>query len=125
MGVRISEVVVQCRDAGRLSTFWCDVLGFEVLDTEPDGSIEIGPAAGFGGLQPTIILSPAAEPPPWSGRLHLDVNPVGSTRGDEVRRILALGGRHADVGQTGQEPWTVLQDPEGNVFCVLDTPLQP
>ena len=37
----------------------------------------------------------------------------------EVTRLLALGARHADVGQTGDEPWVVLQDPEGNEFCVL------
>jgi hypothetical protein len=32
---------------------------------------------------------------------------------------LALGARHADVGQAGGESWVVLADPEGNEFCVL------
>jgi glyoxalase superfamily protein len=40
-----------------------------------------------------------------------------------VAGVLALGARHADIGQTGAEPWTVLADPEDNVFCVRDTPL--
>jgi hypothetical protein len=35
---------------------------------------------------------------------------------EEVRRLLDLGARHADVGQ-GDE--VVLADPEGNEFCVL------
>lgn len=30
-----------------------------------------------------------------------------------------LGATHADVGQTGEETWVVLADPEGNEFCVL------
>jgi hypothetical protein len=30
-----------------------------------------------------------------------------------------LGARRADVGQTGEESWHVLQDPEGNEFCLL------
>jgi hypothetical protein len=37
-----------------------------------------------------------------------------------VARLIALGARHADVGQTGDEQFTVLADPEGNEFCVLD-----
>lgn len=36
----------------------------------------------------------------------------------EVRRLLDLGARHADVGQ-GDESWVVLADPEGDEFCVL------
>jgi hypothetical protein len=37
----------------------------------------------------------------------------------EVRRLLTLGATHADIGQ-GDVPWTVLADPEGNEFCVLE-----
>jgi hypothetical protein len=33
--------------------------------------------------------------------------------------LLALGATRAEIGQTGEEPWVVLADPEGNEFCVL------
>ena len=36
-----------------------------------------------------------------------------------MRRLLALGATPADIGQ-GDVPWTVLADPEGNEFCVLE-----
>jgi len=36
-----------------------------------------------------------------------------------VARLLSLGARRADVGQTGDEGFTVLADPEGNEFCLL------
>ena len=36
-----------------------------------------------------------------------------------LERLLALGARRADIGQTGEESWTVLADPEGNEFCVI------
>jgi hypothetical protein len=49
-------------------------------------------------------------------RLHLDFRPVDQAA--EVSRLLALGARHAAVGQ-GDESWVVLMDPEGNEFCVL------
>jgi hypothetical protein len=40
-------------------------------------------------------------------------------RDAEVERILALGARRVDIGQSGMESWTVLADPEGNEFCIL------
>ncbi|WSJ99318.1 hypothetical protein OG395_43170 [Streptomyces sp. NBC_01320] len=43
----------------------------------------------------------------------------------ELERLLALGARPVDVGQTGTESWHVLADPEGNEFCLLHTLLQP
>jgi hypothetical protein len=33
--------------------------------------------------------------------------------------LLALGATRAEVGQKGDEGFTVLADPEGNEFCVL------
>jgi predicted enzyme related to lactoylglutathione lyase len=35
---------------------------------------------------------------------------------------VALGATHADVGQHGDEGFTVLADPEGNEFCLLHRP---
>jgi hypothetical protein len=33
------------------------------------------------------------------------------------------GARPADIGQTGEEPWHCLADPEGNEFCLLQARL--
>jgi len=52
-------------------------------------------------------------------RLHLDVSPTDREQDNEVRRLLDLGARHADVGQTGDESWVCVADPEGNEFFVL------
>ncbi|GHC57984.1 hypothetical protein GCM10010507_38410 [Streptomyces cinnamoneus] len=43
----------------------------------------------------------------------------------ELERLLALGARPVDIGQTGTENWHVLADPEGNEFCLLRARLQP
>jgi len=118
MACRISELVLECRDPEELARFWCEVLDFVVLDRE-DGAVEIGPREGFGGLQPTIILSPNDEPTPSRSRLHLDVNATDRDQAAELERLLGLGARPADVGQTGSESWHVLADPEGNPFCLL------
>lgn len=119
MACRLSELVLECHDPRAQSRFWCAVLGYVELDVEDDGAIEIGPAEGFGGSTPTIILSPTDEPRTARSRLHLDVNATDRDQAAELQRLLGLGARTADIGQTGEESWYVLQDPEGNEFCLL------
>lgn len=116
----MSELVIECVDPEALSRFWCDVLGYVELSREaPDDGIEIGPASGFGGAAPTLIFSRTTNPTPGQLRMHFDVNPVDREQDEELERLLSVGARPADVGQTGEEPWHVLQDPEGNEFCLL------
>ncbi|MHB8448884.1 MAG: VOC family protein [Mycobacteriales bacterium] len=125
MACRISELVLGCRDPEALARFWCEVLDFVVLDREDDGSVEIGPSEGFGGPQPTIILSYRDEPERGKPRLHIDVNAIDRDQVAELERLLKLGARLADIGQTGKESWHVLADPEGNEFCLLKARLAP
>ncbi|GAA5055132.1 VOC family protein [Streptomyces sp. SID10815] len=126
MACRISELVLDCADPERLAVFWCEVLGYVEVGREDDGSIEIGPpGVGFGGPQPTLILSPGEHPRAGKLPLHLDVNATDRDQDAELERLLALGARPADVGQSGTEDWHVLADPEGNEFCLLRTRLRP
>ncbi|MZF85120.1 VOC family protein [Streptomyces sp. SID5643] len=124
MACRISELVLGCRDVEVLARFWCEVLDFVVLDRDGNECIEIGPREGFGGPQPTIIFSRRDEPEPGKTRLHIDVNPTDRDQDAELERLLKLGARPADIGQTGQEQWHVLADPEGNEFCLLKARLK-
>lgn len=55
-------------------------------------------------------------------RLHLDLEPVGGRRDDELARL--VGHRAVEVadhrGKYGPGTgWVVLADPEGNEFCIL------
>ncbi|MGI5156358.1 VOC family protein [Microbispora sp. CA-102843] len=119
MACRISELVVDSHDPELLAAFWCEVLGFEVI-TRQDGYVEIGPpGTGFGGLQPTLVFVPVSEPTRGKLRLHIDVNPTDRDQEAELERLLKIGAVRADVGQTGEEGWHVLADPEGNEFCLL------
>ena len=125
MACRISELVLDCRDPEVLARFWCEVLDFVALSRTDDGSIGIGPREGFGGAQPTMFLSRRDEPERGRSRLHIDVNATDREQGAELERLLKLGARPADIGQTGDEPWHVLADPEGNEFCLLDGRIAP
>jgi hypothetical protein len=125
MACRIGELVLVCREPAVLARFWCEVLDFVELGREDDGSVEIGPREGFGGPQPTLFLSRRDEPEPGKSRLHIDVNATDRDQEAELERLLKLGAQRADIGQTGDESWHVLADPEGNVFCLLKARIAP
>ena len=128
MASRLTELSLDCHDPDRLADFWAAALDWVVLDREP-GLVEIGPARSddrellsavrSGPVAPTMFLAAVEEDKVVKNRLHLDLSPIDRSRDEEVQRLLALGATHADVGQTGEETWTVLADPEGNEFCVL------
>ena len=123
MASKFTELAIDCADPNGLARFWCSVLDYEVLD-EDDGIVTISPPMTPEGrnhpgpVPPTLTFAPVPEGKTSKNRLHLDVNPTDREQGEEVRRLLGLGARHADVGQ-GDESWVVLADPEGNEFCVL------
>ena len=131
MANRITTLVVDCADPERLAEFWCQVLGYEVLGDadsadELDGSVEVGPPGQpEKGPLPTLLFQPVPDPTPGKRRLHLDLNATDRDQDSQLERLLALGATHADVGQTGEESWHVLADPEGNEFCLLRSRVDP
>jgi hypothetical protein len=68
---------------------------------------------------PTIWLQVGTAPKRDKRRGHLDLVAADGEVGAEVDRLIGLGARRADVGQTGDEEFVVLADPEGNEFGVL------
>ncbi|QEV22277.1 VOC family protein [Streptomyces alboniger] len=117
MSLEWEQVVVDAADPGALGRWWAGALGWVVVDDSAD-ECEIRPEPD---RLPGLLFGRAAEKETVKrtekNRLHLDFRP--DDRDAEVARLLAHGARHADVGQTGDEPWVVLADPEGNQFCVL------
>ena len=124
MASKFTELEIDCADPGGQARFWCSVLGYEVVD-EADGVVTIGSPAvpegrnRRGPVPPVLTFARVPEGKTLKNRLHLDVNPTDREQDEEVRRLIGLGARHADVGQTGDESWVVMADPEGNEFCVL------
>ncbi len=100
-----------------IAKFWCEVLNYEVRE-ESAGLVTIGRCGGD-EHETVICFAQVPETKSIKNRLHLDLRPWESTQQDEVDRVLALGAQYADIGQSGDEDWVVLFDPEGNEFCVL------
>ena len=134
MASRFTEIVVDCADPRAQARFWAEVLGYHVVGDDPY-AVEIAPYPAeppdydeqlvAAPPVPTIVFVPVPEGKAAKNRLHIDVRPTDRTTAEEVERLLALGAARAEVGQDGDESWTVLADPEGNEFCVLRSITQP
>ena len=118
MTARIAQFTLDVHDTGAQARFWSEALGL-TIDAGDDGAAKLFPPAGAPRDVPTIWLQPVSATKRDKLRLHLDLRPQEGDVEDEVERLIGLGASRADVGQTGEERFTVLADPEGNEFCVL------
>ncbi len=115
MPVSVHHIVIDAHDLPGLARFWATALNWRILSQrEQEVVIGTSEAAPLG-----ICFMPATEHKSRKDRLHLDLAPDPGERDAEIERLLALGARPVDIGQSGTESWTVLADPEGNEFCVL------
>ncbi|WP_298418234.1 VOC family protein [Brevibacterium sp.] len=109
------QIIIDSPDPLRLGRWWARALDWVIVD-ENDTEIEIRASAD---RLPGILIGVDREEKVVKNRLHLDFRP--DDQAAEVARFLELGARHVDVGQTGDGPWVVLADPEGNEFCILSS----
>ena len=111
----LAAIVIDAQDPGALAPFWAEATGWEMEPPDEHGDIglrnPVRPA-------PYLDILSVPESKTQKNRLHFDFRP--DDRDVEVARLLKSGAKHANVGQ-GDESWIVLQDPEGNEFCVLSS----
>ena len=141
------QIVLDAHDPRAVGTFWAHVLGY-VEDPPPEGFAtweETLRAWGLpedrwndayaivdpAGVGPRLFLQKVPEHKTVKNRLHLDVGLPGAPtrRGgppdrDGIRaratELEALGARRVrGVDDEQQGYWIVLQDPEGNEFCLV------
>ena len=117
---RLAALALDAVDPEPVARFWREVLGWQELDRDETG-ISIGPPDGIG---PGMDVLRVPETKTVKNRLHLDLRADGTSRDEEVERLLGLGARHADVGQGPDVSWVVLADPEGNELCLLSRTVQ-
>ena len=115
MPVRLHHIVIDTHDLPGLAAFWTRALGWKIL-SEREREIVIGTDEN---APVGICFMPVTDTKTVKNRLHLDITTGADDRDAEIQRLLGLGAQRVDVGQTGQESWTVLADPEGNEFRVI------
>lgn len=136
------QIVFDANDVPRLVAFWEEALGYQVqppppeFETWEDFAREKGIPEeqwdGWGALidpdgkRPRIFFQRVPEGKSAKNRVHLDVN-VGEGLDGEDRtvRVKQEADRLEGLGATRQreafergEFWIVMQDPEGNEFCL-------
>ncbi|MBA2560709.1 MAG: VOC family protein [Propionibacteriales bacterium] len=120
MATSLSAIVVDCRDSLSQASWWATVLGHQLSERNPNEYEVSHPSSG--GTRLYFMNVPEAKP--VKNRLHVDITTDGSVEA-EVARLVAAGGTFVEMRQdlaTLQNPdtWAVMQDPEGNEFCVLN-----
>ncbi|GIG19472.1 hypothetical protein Cch01nite_01960 [Cellulomonas chitinilytica] len=121
MALRLVQVNIKAHDDETVGRFWADALGWGVssegpgvTNVEPPDVVYPDPVAVF----IDVVAVPDREAVRY--RAHLDLATTSAAHQAElVARLQELGATPADIGQ-GDVPWTVLADPEGNLFCVLE-----
>lgn len=115
MPISLHHIVIDAHDLPALARFWAEALRWRIL-SEREREVVIGPDEN---ATVGICFMPVTDRKAVKNRLHLDLTSDAEDRDTEIDRLLALGARRAEVGQSGKESWTVLADPEGNEFCVV------
>jgi predicted enzyme related to lactoylglutathione lyase len=114
----IDTLNFDCADPRRLAGFWCGVLGYQLQEIDDTGSWIKDPARK--GVD--ILFAVVPEGKAVKNRLHLDLIPPESMEA-EVERVKALGATVFRFVEESDSFWTVMQDPEGNEFCILRGPV--
>ena len=112
--VRIGSIVINARDVPAAARFWAGALGYEPRDGEVrEDWAMIRPPGGSG---PNLAFD-------QRDRTHLDLYAANAAEQEaEVRRLIGLGARRVeDWPYPEGADFVVLEDPAGNLFCVVDT----
>ena len=109
---RIATIMVNAVDAERLAQFWAALLGTAVSSRFED-FVWLRPA---GPGAPQSAFQQVEEPTEGRCRLHLDVH--GSDPAALRAHAESLGAAFVEGNDIGDFHWDVMQDPEGNEFCI-------
>ena len=116
--LRIGSIVLNVGDVEAAMAFWAPALDYEPrYEPEPDWVI-LQPRAGGG---PNLSLNLGETRPAAIPHTHLDL--YAQDQAKEVARLVGLGARRVEGWPYPEEEhdFVVLEDPDGNRFCVIDT----
>ncbi len=114
MNLTMGGITIDCANPRSLAEFWTKALNLEIAFDADGYFIQLRSATN--PAQPYLGLQMVAEERAGKNRVHIDFG--ADDRVAEVERLVALGAvKGADHSVPGLD-WTVLQDPEGNEFCI-------
>ena len=118
MRMKIGSIVIRCHEFDKMLAFWQEALHYAPREPAEGGWVVLRDPEGRG---PNISLDKVPEP--RSGRrsrLHLDL--YTDDQAAEVERLMALGAKRYAWRYKPHDDFVVLEDPDGNLFCVVQVP---
>ena len=110
--LEIGSIVWGVKDVFRAVEFWSAALSYKLKYPATEGWAILIPEDGKGiQLSLNRISSPKAK------RHHMDLFTEDQAR--EVERLIKLGATKKECNYAPDADYVVLQDPDGNPFCVV------
>jgi hypothetical protein len=108
----LTNITFDAIDPGRLAAFWAAVTGRHLATSTPDVAVLTA------ATDPVhLLFLKVPERKTGKNRLHLDFKTAD--RAAEVARVRGLGATEHATHQEYGLTWTVMTDPEGNEFCIV------
>jgi len=114
-GLKIGSIVIDCINFDKMLAFWQEALHYVPRKPAEGGWVVLRDPEG---RSPNVSLNQVSKRLMGRNWLHLDL--YTTDREGEVKRLLKIGAtRHRQTYEPGDD-FRVLEDPDGNLFCVVD-----
>lgn len=116
--LKLASIVIRVNDLPAQAAFWKAALDYIERDPAEDDWLVLKPRDADA---PCISLDAHHSERVLPPRIHLDI--YAEDQSAEVRRLTQLGARevHWD-GRPDDADYVIMEDPEGNRFCIVDRP---
>jgi hypothetical protein len=116
--LRVGSIVIRVSDLPRMAAFWAAALDYVPREDPADPATDFVLMRPRSGEGPNVSLDRVGSRYELPPRLHLDL--YGDDRAAEVARLVTLGAREvAWAKRPADADYVILEDPEGNRFCVV------
>jgi len=117
--LRIGSIVIRCYEFDKMLAFWQEALRYVPREPATDGWVVLRDPQGRG---PNVSLDRFPERRAGKrSRLHLDL--YTDDQEQEVGRLVDLGATRYPWRYRPGDDFVVLEDPDGNLFCVVHKPV--
>ena len=115
--IRVGSIVIRVDDLERQKAFWTAALDY--VAREGVGDTDFALLHPRDGMGPNVSLDQVPSERHLPPRIHLDL--YAEDQAAEVKRLTELGAREVHWDKRPPDAdYVILEDPEGNRFCVVD-----
>jgi catechol 2,3-dioxygenase-like lactoylglutathione lyase family enzyme len=115
--MKIGSIVIRCHEFDRMLAFWQQALHYVPREPVDNGWVVLSDPGGRGPNMSLEKVSEPFEPIGKTSRVHLDL--YTNDQQGEVERLIEIGATRYPRTYSPDEDFIVLEDPDGNRFCVV------